>query len=91
MPESRLRKIRVGLYALAGSIAGAVVAFLTRPADAAVGQLALDTVVTRGVFLRGAEAAFAPLAQASFNYLMVGLAAGALLAGALRHFTLAKH
>jgi ACS family hexuronate transporter-like MFS transporter len=90
VPETRIRKIRVALYALAGGICGAIVAFLFRPADAAAGQLALDAVLTRGLFLTGSQNALVPLAQTSFNYLLVGIAAGALVTGMARHLTLGK-
>jgi ACS family hexuronate transporter-like MFS transporter len=90
VPESRLRKIRVALYAVAGGVAGLVVAFFVRPAAPQAGQLALDTVVTRGLFLQEAQAALIPTAQASFNYLMVGLFAGALIAAMFRHLTSAR-
>lgn len=62
-----------------GAFAGGLVGFLLRPANMLLGQLPLETVITRGANLRGLDQLLVPLAQKSFNITMAGLVIGAIL------------
>ena len=62
-----------------GGGAGALCGFLLRPSAPFVGQLAFGTVVTRGANLRGLDELLVPVAQASFNYMLVGAIVGVAL------------
>ena len=61
---------------LPGIVAGGFVAFLLRPATALGAKLSFATVISRGTALKGADLLSVPVAQASFNYLLVGAIIG---------------
>lgn len=62
--------------AVVGTIAGAVIGFLTRPSVFLVGQLPFSVVVFRGGNLSGLDQVLVPAAQASFNQLLFGMLLG---------------
>lgn len=61
---------------LPGIVAGGFVAFLLRPATALGAKLSFATVISRGTALKGADLLSVPVAQASFNYLLLGAIIG---------------
>lgn len=64
------------LFFLVGGATGGGVAFLLRPSAPLIGQLDLETVVSRGSRLRGVDQLLVPTAEASFNILVVGVILG---------------
>lgn len=69
-----------------GLMGGALLGFLFRPSNILIGQLPFGTVITRGANLQGLDQLLVPMAQTSFNYLLVGAilgAAGGVLIGHL--------
>jgi hypothetical protein len=80
---SRKPKIVPGLI---GLIAGGVVGFLLRPSAFLVGQLPLQTVITRGEQLKGLDRLYKQTAEISFNYMLVGAIIGLLLGIVLSYF-----
>jgi len=70
------------IYILLGLIIGASIGYFYRPPAVLIGQLPFDVVITRGGNLKGLEQIYLETAKTSFNYLLIGGIAGALL-GAL--------
>ena len=66
----------LGLIAV-GAIVGAVIGYLFRPSVPLIGQLPLETVITRGSNLTGMDMLLTSAAETSFNYMV----AGALIGG----------
>ncbi|MFN7997237.1 MAG: MFS transporter [Bryobacteraceae bacterium] len=64
---------------IAGFLAGGATGFLLRP-SAAIGQLPLVTVLSRGGNLQPADAVMIPVAQQSFNITVIAALVGAALA-----------
>ena len=62
-----------------GFLLGSVTGFLLRPSVQVVGQLPLETVLTRGSELKGFETMLIPYAGTSFNYVLAGAIMGACL------------
>lgn len=62
-----------------GLIVGSVVGCLLRPSAMLVGQLPLETVISRGANLQGLDRLLVPTAEASFNILLVGAIIGAVV------------
>jgi small basic protein len=62
-----------------GLLIGSVVGFLVRPAVPFMGQLSFSTVITRGTNLHGLDQLLVGYARTSFNYLIAGTIAGAVL------------
>ncbi len=62
-----------------GFLLGSVTGFLLRPSVPVVGQLPLETVLTRGSELKGFETMLVPYAETSFNYVLAGAIVGACL------------
>jgi len=73
--DSGARASGLGLGVL-GVIVGTVLGFLLRPSAMLVGQLPLETVISRGANLQGLDTILIPTAQASFNQLIVGAIIG---------------
>jgi ACS family hexuronate transporter-like MFS transporter len=71
---------------LPGIVVGGVIAFLLRPAAAAAGKLSFATVISRGGSLKGADEILVPVAQTSFNYLLVGAMIGFLVGAVIGYF-----
>lgn len=61
-----------------GALLGGLVAFLLRPSAPLIGQLSFGAVVSRGRSLRGLDQILVPVAERSFNQLLVGLVLGGL-------------
>ncbi|MHB1544354.1 MAG: hypothetical protein ACYCS1_09155 [Gammaproteobacteria bacterium] len=66
-------------YVIAGAAAGAFIGYLLRPSIWPIGQLPFLTVITRGANLRGMDLLLQSTAQQSFNDLLIGAVAGAVL------------
>lgn len=67
------------IIALIGLILGASIGYFYRPPALFIGQLPFDVVITRGGNLKGFDQLYLETAQASFNYLLIGGIAGAIL------------
>jgi uncharacterized membrane-anchored protein YhcB (DUF1043 family) len=61
-----------------GLLIGAFIGFLVRPTAPLIGQLPFGVVMTRGANLRGLDQILVPLAQRSFNYVLVGAILGVI-------------
>ena len=62
-----------------GLILGASIGYFYRPPALFIGQLPLDVVITRGGTLKGLDQIYLEIAKTSFNYLVIGGIAGAIL------------
>ena len=67
---------KLGL-SIIGFFVGGCIGFLLRPSAFLVGQLPLETVITRGANLSGLDRLLISTAETSFNYMMVGALIGA--------------
>ncbi|OYV99113.1 MAG: hypothetical protein B7Z62_01780 [Deltaproteobacteria bacterium 37-65-8] len=74
---------------LAGFIVGASIGYFYRPPGLFIGQLPFDVVITRGGNLKGLDQMYLDVAKTSFNYLLIGGIAGAIL-GAVAGRTMTK-
>lgn len=63
-----------------GFFVGAFIGYLYRPPAFLIGQLPFKYVISRGTTLKGLDQMYIPVAEASFNYLLGGGIAGAILA-----------
>jgi hypothetical protein len=71
-----------------GLAAGGVIGFLLRPTIPLLGgQLPFTTIIRRGANLEGEAQTLIPFAQTSFNYLLAGALAGALLGLAVAYLS----
>ncbi|WP_321420154.1 hypothetical protein [uncultured Methanomethylovorans sp.] len=64
-------------FVFIGLALGGITGFLLRPSVPLVGQLPLETVLTRGSELKGFNAMLIPYAETSFNYVLAGAIIGA--------------
>ncbi|SES80835.1 hypothetical protein SAMN04488587_1119 [Methanococcoides vulcani] len=64
---------------LAGTLIGALIAYLLRPEAPQIGQLPFGVVMTRGADLSGLDEMLIPIAEASFNYTVAGAIIGAII------------
>ena len=62
-----------------GLILGASIGYFYRPPAVFIGQLPFDVVITRGGNLKGIDQIYLEIAKTSFNYLIIGGIAGAIL------------
>ena len=62
-----------------GLILGASIGYFYRPPALFIGQLPFDVVITRGNNLKGLDQIYLEIAKTSFNYLLIGGIAGAIL------------
>ncbi|MHB1024190.1 MAG: hypothetical protein ACYC24_00615 [Desulfobacteria bacterium] len=62
-----------------GFILGASIGYFYRPTAIFIGQLPFDVVITRGGNLKGIDQIYLEVAKKSFNYLLFGGIAGAIL------------
>jgi hypothetical protein len=62
-----------------GIFIGGVIGFLTRPSAPLIGQLDFQTVISRGSNLKGLDRVLVPIAETSFNYLIIGVIIGGLI------------
>jgi len=56
---------------IAGFLIGGLIGFLARPSAFIIGQLPFDAVITRGASLKGMDQLLVPLAQQSFNTMLI--------------------
>lgn len=66
-----------------GGVIGAAIGYFYRPPAIFIGQLPFDVVITRGGSLKGLDQIYLEAAKASFNYLLIGGVAGAILGAIL--------
>lgn len=78
------------IIAFIGLISGASIGYFYRPPALFVGQLPFDVVITRGGNLKGLDQIYLEIAKTSFNYLLIGGIAGAIL-GALAGMKITKY
>jgi len=62
-----------------GLVLGASIGYFYRPTALFIGQLPFDVVITRGGNLKGLDQIYLEIAKTSFNYLIIGGIAGAIL------------
>ena len=67
------------IICLIGFIVGASIGYFYRPPALFIGQLPFDIVITRGGTLKGLDQIYLDVAKKSFNYLLFGGIAGAVL------------
>lgn len=70
-------------------ILGASIGYSYRPPALFIGQLPFDVVITRGGNLKGIEQIYLEAARTSFNYLLLGGIAGAII-GAIAGMQITK-
>ncbi len=70
---------RTWVLGAAGLLLGASIGYFYRPPAFLIGQLPFDVVITRGTNLKGLDQIYLPVAQSSFNYLLMGAAVGAIV------------
>lgn len=63
---------------VAGFLIGGLIAFLARPSAFLIGQLPFDIVISRGTSLKGMDQMLVPLAQESFNAMLIGAVIGCI-------------
>jgi ABC-type Fe3+ transport system permease subunit len=80
---SRKSNSPIILLTVTGFVIGGGVGFLLRPSAFLIGQLPIDIVITRGIFLRGLDRVMIPLAESSFNQMLTVAVIGALVGTAL--------
>jgi hypothetical protein len=69
----------VWLFTVLGIIIGASAGYFYRPPTLFIGQLPFDVVITRGANLKGLDLLYLETAKTSFDYIMGGCIAGAIL------------
>lgn len=65
--------------AFVGALVGAAIGFFMRPSFPGIGQLPLETVVSRGTSLTGLDVLMKSSAEQSFDYLILGAVVGCVL------------
>lgn len=73
-------------FGIGGFIVGGFLAFLMRPSAFLVGQLPFEQVISRGANLKGLDVMLVPLAQQSFNVMIIGSIVGALAGVGIGYF-----
>ncbi len=73
-------------FGLTGLFVGAFLAFLMRPSAFLVGQLPFEHVITRGANLKGLDTMLVPLAQQSFNIMVIGSIIGIITGLGISYF-----
>jgi len=87
MENSNGPMIGIGII---GFLIGGLVGFLARPSAFLVGQLPFKHVITRGEKLSGADQMLVPVAQQSFNIMLIGAIIGVLFGVAIGYFIIQK-
>ena len=67
------------IISLIGLIFGASIGYFYRPTALFIGQLPFDVVITKGGNLKGLDQIYLEIAKTSFNYLLIGGIAGAII------------
>jgi Na+/H+ antiporter NhaC len=70
---------KVWIITIVGLILGASIGYFYRPPALFIGQLPFDVVITRGGNLKGLDQIYLEIAKTSFNYLLIGGIAGAII------------
>ena len=70
---------KVWIITIIGLILGASIGYFYRPPALFIGQLPFDVVITRGGNLKGIDQIYLEIAKTSFNYLVIGGIAGAII------------
>ena len=83
MEKSNGPMIGIGV---AGFVIGGLIAFLTRPSAFLIGQLPFDAVISRGANLKGMDQMLVPLAQQSFNTMLIGAVIGGIAGLVIGYF-----
>ena len=73
------KKNNTASFGILGAVAGGLIGFLLRPSAPVIGQLPFQDVITRGLTLKGITQVLVPIAERSFNMLLIGAAAGCVL------------
>lgn len=81
--------MKAWIITFVGLILGASIGYFYRPPALLIGQLPFDVVITRGGNLKGIEQIYLEAARTSFNYLLVGGIAGAII-GAIAGISITK-
>lgn len=71
---------------IGGGLLGGIIGFLLRPANSLIGQLPFETVISRGANLEGVDQLLVPLAQKSFNTLIIGVFIGIIVGALIGYF-----
>jgi hypothetical protein len=83
MEQSDGPMIGVGV---AGFFIGGLIAFLFRPSFFLIGQLPFGAVISRGTTLKGMDQLLVPLAQESFNVMLIGAVIGGIAGIVIGYF-----
>jgi hypothetical protein len=75
-------------FGIAGAVIGAVLGFLFRPSVPLIGQLPIETVLSRGSNLNGMDMILRPVAEESFNYVVIGAILGGVIMAVVRYMML---
>ena len=78
------------IITIIGMLLGASIGYFYRPPALLIGQLPFDVVITRGGNLKGIDQIYLEAAKTSFDYLIIGGIAGAIL-GAIVGIKIKKH
>jgi len=84
-PLDNLMTPMIGL-GIAGFLLAGLIAFLARPSAFLIGQLPFGIVITRGASLKGMDQLLIPLAQQSFNTILIGAIIGAVIGSVIGYF-----
>ena len=83
MEKSNGPMIGIGV---SGFLIGGLIAFLARPSEFIIGQLPFGIVVSRGADLKGMDQLLVPLAQESFNVMLIGAIIGGIAGMVIGYF-----
>jgi len=75
---------------IVGLLVGGLIGFLLRPSGLLGVQAPFGAVITRGANLKGLDQLLLPLAQQSFNYVLVGAIIGAVFGATVGYFASQK-
>ena len=84
-PLDNLKSPMIGL-GIVGFLLAGFIAFLVRPSAFLIGQLPFGIVITRGANLKGMDQLLIPLAQQSFNTMLIGAIIGAVSGSVIGYF-----
>ncbi len=73
-----------------GLLLGGFLGYVMRPAAPLIGQLPFRVVMTQGTNLQGLDQILVPMAQRSFNYVLVGAVLGVLAGIVIGHLAASK-
>ncbi len=85
MNDSKQKNIMVPLGVL-GFIIGSLIGYLLRPSAFLIGQLSFPAVISRGATLQGMDKLLVPMAQTSFNVMIIGGIIGGTLGVVISYY-----